>query len=94
MLVGREFARSSGRGRRAAVRTTETNGTIAPLPRDLASVQTSQHGRWGYNTGHSEIVERQVAAGGRVFRDRDRVVNCWPLEGLLEWAVVAWERSG
>jgi DNA polymerase/3'-5' exonuclease PolX len=85
----------------------DTNGTIAALLRDLASVQTSQHSRWGYkraaaairnleapiesflqadgtlrkiphvgpsstrvimevsNTGHSEIVERQIAASGR-----------------------------
>jgi histidinol phosphatase-like PHP family hydrolase len=86
---------------------TDTNGTIAALLRDLASVQTSHHSRWGYkraaaairnleapietflqadgtlrkiphvgpsstrvimevlNTGHSETVERVIAASGR-----------------------------
>jgi putative hydrolase len=94
-------------GRGAAVQTRDTNGIIVALLRDLASVQTSQHSRWGYkraaaairnleapiesflqadgtlrkiphvgpsstrvimevlNTGHSEIVERQIAASGR-----------------------------
>ena len=94
-------------GRGAVGDAKDTNGTIAALLRDLASVQTSQHSRWGYkraaaairnleapiesflladgtlrkiphvgpsstrvimevlNTGHSEIVERQIAASGR-----------------------------
>jgi hypothetical protein len=92
----------------------DTNGTIAALLRDLASVQTSQHGRWGYkraaaairnleapiesflqadgtlrkiphvgpssnrvimevlNTGHSEIVERQIAASDNRSRREPR----------------------
>jgi putative hydrolase len=94
-------------GPKPAVQRTDTNGTIAALLRDLASVQTSQHSRWGYqraaaairnlevpiesllqpdgtlckiphvgpsstrvimevlNTGHSETVERLIAASGR-----------------------------
>ena len=105
--VGREFADLAGMGRRGVVQTTDTNGTVAALLRDLASVQTSQQSRWGYKraaaairnleapiesfvqadgtlrriphvgpsstrvimevlkTGHSEIVERQIAASGR-----------------------------
>jgi len=94
-------------GQKAVVQRLETNGTIAALLRDLASIQTSQQSRWGYkraaaairnleapiesflqadgtlrkiphvgpsstrvimevlNTGHSETVERQIAASGR-----------------------------
>jgi hypothetical protein len=33
----------------------DTNGTIAALLRDLASVQTSQHSRWGYKRAAAAI---------------------------------------
>src|SRR6185295_19589087 len=42
-------------GRGAEVQATDTNGAIAALLRDLASVQTSQHSRWGYKRAAAAI---------------------------------------
>jgi len=81
-----------GMGRGAAVQTRDTNGIIAALLRDLASVQTSQHSRWGYKRAAAAI--RNLEAHARLARvPADCVINCWPLDRLLDWAKDAWKRS-
>jgi putative hydrolase len=56
--------------RRLDPSSSDTNGVIAALLRDLASVQTSQHRRWGYKRAAAAIgdleapIERYVQADG------------------------------
>jgi len=74
-----------GMGRGTVVQTSDTNGTIAALLRDLASVQTSQHSRWGYKRAAAAI--RNLEAPIESFLQADgtlRKIPHWPLDRLFD----------
>ena len=58
----------------------DMNGKIAALLRDFAAIQKSKQSMLGQ-------ARRERLAGVPV----ERIINCWPIERLLEWAA---ERSG
>src|SRR2546428_7404288 len=54
--AGHGFAHVAIMGRTRAASTMDTNGLIASLLRDLASVQTSQQSRWGYKRAAAAVL--------------------------------------